>query len=158
MNPSDISALAVRAGFEGAWKTVAAGDRLDAVQATALLESNDILALGAMADFARARAVGDEASTGKRPGADVRDGTVTLPLIFALEVRPELAPLLSREGQAADVATVLQTVAASGALARARGVALGYIEEARRVLETCPDTVERELLAQVAAQVVDRYS
>ncbi len=35
---------------------------------------------------------GDEASTGKRPGADVRDGTVTLPLIFALEVHPELAP------------------------------------------------------------------
>ena len=26
--------------------------------------------------------------TGKRPGTDVRDGTVTLPLIFALEARP----------------------------------------------------------------------
>jgi len=60
VNPSDISALAVRAGLEGAWNIVAAGDRLDAVQATALLESNDILALGAMADFARARAVGGE--------------------------------------------------------------------------------------------------
>jgi len=102
---------------------------------------------------------GDEANTGKRPGADVRDGTVTLPLIFTLEVHPELAPLLSRNGRgAADVATVLRTVAASGALARARGVALGYIEEARRVLETCPDLVERDLLAEVAAQVVDRYS
>ncbi len=102
---------------------------------------------------------GDEASTGKRPGADVRDGTVTLPLIFALEVHPELAPLLSRNGQgAADVATVLRTVAASGALARARGVALGYIEEARRVLAACPDLVERDLLTEVATQVVDRYS
>ena len=56
------------------------------------------------------------------------------------------------------MATVLTTVAASGALARARGVALGYIEEARRVLAACPDLVERELLAEVAAQVVDRYS
>ena len=102
---------------------------------------------------------GDEASTGKRPGADVRDGTVTLPLIFALEVHPELAPLLSRKGQgAADVATVLETIAGSGALARARSVALGYIEEARRVLEACPDLVERDLLAEVAAQVVDRYN
>jgi len=102
---------------------------------------------------------GDEASTGKRPGADVRDGTVTLPLIFALEVHPELAPLLSRKGQgAADVATVLETVAGNGALARARSVALGYIEEARRVREACPDLVERDLLAQVAAQVVDRYN
>jgi len=102
---------------------------------------------------------GDEGSTGKRPGADVRDGTVTLPLIFALEVHPQLAPLLSRRGQlATDVATVLETVAASGALARARGVALGYIEEARRVLGSCPDLVERDLLAEVAAQVADRYS
>ena len=102
---------------------------------------------------------GDEASTGKRPGADVRDGTATLPLIFALEVHPELAPLLSgRAPSAADVATVLEVVAASGALARARGVALGYIGEARRVLETCPDLVERDLLAEVATQVVDRYS
>ena len=102
---------------------------------------------------------GDEASTGKRPGADVRDGTVTLPLILALEIHPELAPLLSREGlSAADVATVLEAVAGSGALARARGVALGYIEDARRVLASCPDLVERDLLAEVAAQVVDRYS
>ena len=101
---------------------------------------------------------GDAASTGKRPGADVRDGTVTLPLIFALEIHPELALSLSGAGlSAADVATVLQTVAGSGALARARGVALGYIEEARRVLAACPDFVERELLAEVAAQVVDRY-
>ena len=60
MKPSDISSLAARAGREHAWQTVAAGARRDVVQATALLESNDILALGAMADFARARVVGDE--------------------------------------------------------------------------------------------------
>ena len=102
---------------------------------------------------------GDEAATGKRPGTDVRDGTVTLPLIFALEERPELAPLLQRPGaHADDVATVLRAVADCGALERARGVALRYIEEARSVLTTCPDAVERELLVQVAEQVVDRYS
>jgi geranylgeranyl pyrophosphate synthase len=102
---------------------------------------------------------GDEAATGKRPGADVRDGTVTLPLVFAIEIHPELAALLSRADPGAeDVAAVLETVAASGALERARGVALGYIDEARRVLAACPDIIERELLAEVAAQVVDRYS
>ncbi len=102
---------------------------------------------------------GDEAATGKRPGTDVRDGTITLPLIFALEARPELAPLLAGPAPGAeDVATVLRTVAECGALPRARAVALRYIEEARSVLAACPDTVERELLAQVAAQVVDRYS
>ena len=59
MNPSDISALAARSGLASIRQAVAAGERLDVAQATALLESSDLLALGAMADFARARAVGD---------------------------------------------------------------------------------------------------
>lgn len=102
---------------------------------------------------------GDEAAIGKRPGTDVRDGTVTLPLIFALEERPQLALLLAKPSpDAGDVETVLRTVAVSGALARARAVALRYIEEAQSVLAACPDVVERELLGQVAEQVVDRYS
>ena len=38
---------------------------------------------------------GDEARTGKRVGTDLRDGTVTLPIVLALERRPHLAPLLA---------------------------------------------------------------
>jgi aminodeoxyfutalosine synthase len=60
VNPSEISALAARAGLEGVWSKVEAGARLGAADAVALLESSDILALGAMADHARARAVGDD--------------------------------------------------------------------------------------------------
>jgi geranylgeranyl pyrophosphate synthase len=102
---------------------------------------------------------GDEASTGKRPGTDVRGGTVTLPIIYALRARPELAELVRRPGLSdADVELVLRAVADSGALRRARVDALRYIDEARAVLTACPDTVERGLLAQVAEQVVDRYS
>lgn len=52
--------LARRAGLEHVWDSVHAGRRLDAAQARDLLESNDLLAIGAMADFARARAVGDD--------------------------------------------------------------------------------------------------
>jgi len=102
---------------------------------------------------------GDEDQTGKRPGADVRDGTVTLPLIFALEVRPELAEPLSRPGLGdAEVDEVVVAVRASGAVARARGVAVGYIEQARLALERCDDGVERDLLVELAGRVVDRYS
>jgi geranylgeranyl pyrophosphate synthase len=102
---------------------------------------------------------GVEAATGKRPGTDVRDGTITLPLIYTLEARPELAGVLGGPGADDDaVASVLRAVAESGALERARRDALRYIEEARSVLDDCPDTVERELLGQVATQVVDRYS
>ena len=102
---------------------------------------------------------GEEEATGKRLGADVRDGTITLPLIFALEARRELAPLLAlTEPDAETVTTVIATVRECGALERARAVALGYIGQAHRVLEECPDVVERELLADVAVRVVDRYS
>jgi geranylgeranyl pyrophosphate synthase len=102
---------------------------------------------------------GDQAATGKRPGTDVRDGTVTLPMIYALEARPELAEILRRpQPSDADVEIVLASVADSGGLQRARGDALRYIEDARAVLAGCPDTIERGLLEQVAAQVVDRYS
>jgi geranylgeranyl pyrophosphate synthase len=102
---------------------------------------------------------GDQADTGKRPGTDVRDGTITLPLIYALEARPELAEILRRPGPSeAEVEVVLRAASETGALARARADALRYIEDARAVLAACPDTVERALLEQVAAQVVDRYS
>ena len=102
---------------------------------------------------------GDAADTGKQPGTDVRDGTLTLPLLFALEVAPELAATLQRDDlNAEEVAAVLRTVAACGALERARGVAMRYIHSARGVLDACAGPVERELLSQVAARVVARYS
>lgn len=60
MHSHQIATLSARAGLEHVWKAVEAGERLDAAQARALLETNDILALGAMADYARARLVGDD--------------------------------------------------------------------------------------------------
>jgi len=60
LNPTEISALAARSGLEHIWSKVEAGARLTAGDATRLLASNDILALGAMADFARRRIAGDE--------------------------------------------------------------------------------------------------
>ena len=60
MNPREISALAARSGLDHVWRKVETAERLSGDDASALLASNDILALGAMADFARARLVGDE--------------------------------------------------------------------------------------------------
>ena len=60
MNPSEISALAARSGLGHIWRKVEAAERLTGDEATELLCSADILALGAMADFARARIAGDE--------------------------------------------------------------------------------------------------
>ncbi len=102
---------------------------------------------------------GDEARTGKRVGTDLRDGTVTLPILLALERRPRLAPLLAEcEGCEERVGAIVAEIIASGALERAREVALEHIAQARAVLSRCSDEVERDLLGQVAGSVVDRFS
>jgi aminodeoxyfutalosine synthase len=53
--------LARRAGLEQVWDKVREGERVNGDDALALLESRDLLALGALADFARERAVGSDA-------------------------------------------------------------------------------------------------
>ncbi len=60
MIPIDIAALAARSHLDTVWASVEAGERIDTAQARALLQSNDLLAIGAMADYARARVVGDD--------------------------------------------------------------------------------------------------
>jgi len=102
---------------------------------------------------------GEPARTGKQPGTDVRDGTVTLPLIYAVEEHPDLTTRLRvREKDEKLVAEILRCVEQSAALARARTTALGFIAEARGYLDRCGGEVEVDLLRQIAGRVVDRYS
>jgi len=102
---------------------------------------------------------GDAGSTGKIPGTDVRDGTVTLPLIFAMEAAPGLADLVGKQAKSdAEVDEVVSQVRGGDALERARTAALGYIAEARELLTTIDPAVEHELLKQLAGRVIDRYS
>jgi geranylgeranyl pyrophosphate synthase len=93
---------------------------------------------------------GETTETGKIAGADLREGTPTLPLLLAARkdeaVRTALAggPL---EG-------VLLRVAATGALERSRAVALDYARRAR----ACLDGDHREELVALTYAVVNRES
>ena len=60
MEPDRIAYMAQRAGLEAIWRKAEAGERLDESDAIALLQTDDLLALGAMADFVRHRATGDD--------------------------------------------------------------------------------------------------
>jgi geranylgeranyl pyrophosphate synthase len=92
---------------------------------------------------------GEFDTTGKAPGLDLRDGTPTVPLILAAREDAEVRRALAGE----DVPDALDRVAATGALAAARRLALQYAEQARAALDGEPD---RAPLEELALAVVER--
>jgi len=94
--------------------------------------------------------------TGKPRGADLLDGTVTLPLILAREQDPSLTvPVRCAE----EAAAVCDRIAATGALEDARERALGYVSEAKLVLDRLELSDQRaRALHLVADGVVTRYA
>jgi geranylgeranyl pyrophosphate synthase len=96
--------------------------------------------------------------TGKPQGADLLDGTVTLPLIVARERDPGLAAIDLRTVQSADQARVVcEQIAATGALDVARRQALELVGGAKTVLPAMSDR-QRVALGLVADGVVERYA
>jgi len=97
--------------------------------------------------------------TGKPRGADLLDGTVTLPLIEARKRDYELAALDLREVETAErAADACDRIEASGALEFAREHALGLVAEAKAALPMALSVAQRSALELVADGVVERYS
>ena len=94
--------------------------------------------------------------TGKPRGADLLDGTVTLPLILARAQDPSLTvPVRCAE----EAAAVCDRIAATGALEDARERALGYVHEAKLLLDGLELSDQRtRALHLVADGVVQRYA
>jgi len=92
---------------------------------------------------------GDSVETGKIPGTDLRDGTPTLPLLFAAQVDEVVRAAIA----GGPLEGVLVKVAETGALDRSNEVALDYARRARESLDGVPRRAELEALALA---VVDR--
>jgi geranylgeranyl pyrophosphate synthase len=96
--------------------------------------------------------------TGKPRGADLVDGTVTLPLIVARERDRRLAELELRSLRSAEqAADVCDAITATGALEVARDRALAVVARAKETLPLLP-AEQRSALELVADGVVERYS
>ena len=94
--------------------------------------------------------------TGKPRGADLLDGTVTLPLILARVSDPSLSGSVRC---AEEASAVCDRIAATGALEEARGQALAYVSEAKRTLDALELSERRtRALRLVADGVVERYA
>lgn len=96
--------------------------------------------------------------TGKPRGADLLDGTVTLPLIVARRRDPEIAAVDLREIRTpADAAGLCDRITATEALEDARSHALGLVRRAKEILPQLPQR-QRAALQLVADGVVERYT
>jgi octaprenyl-diphosphate synthase len=96
--------------------------------------------------------------TGKPRGADLLDGTVTLPLILARRSDPELAALDLRSVKDADAAAeVCARIAGTGALVQSTERALATVAHAKRELPELP-APQRAALELIADGVVARYA
>ncbi len=96
--------------------------------------------------------------TGKTRGADLLDGTVTLPLILAREHDPALAQVDLATLRGPEQATELcERIAATGALHEARERALTFVAEAKAALPELLPAGRAALLDAVADAVVERY-
>jgi geranylgeranyl pyrophosphate synthase len=99
--------------------------------------------------------------TGKPRGADLLDGTVTLPLILARAHDEGLRELDLRAAatNAASAADLCDRIEATGALAEARAEALRHVADAKQRLDELNlEEPQRHLLEVVADGVVERYS
>ena len=99
---------------------------------------------------------------GKPAESDLRNGRVTLPLVYALRdspsVRRAVLALLARAASepAAAHARVTDLLRTSGALARARARAEEYTHAAKRQLDKLPPTAARERLRARADELLRR--
>ena len=94
--------------------------------------------------------------TGKPRGADLLDGTVTLPLILARRQDPALPGEVTTPQQAK---AVCDRIAATGALDDARGQALAHVTAAKQALDGLQLSEQRTHALQLVADgVVERYA
>ena len=103
--------------------------------------------------------IGPAERTGKRRGADLLDGTVTLPLILARETSPELAELDLRAVSGPDEADrICELIEATGAAERARERALELVASTKRSLPPQAGADQRRALELLADGLVQRYA
>ncbi len=106
--------------------------------------------------------IGSEKVTGKPAGNDIRQGNITLPVLFALqdqvrqnEVLSEISRIQAEEGDG-DVSHFLALIRNSEGIDRAEALASRYIDKAVQALDTLPDMKAKKSLQDIAYFVGNR--
>ncbi|HEB12511.1 MAG TPA: polyprenyl synthetase family protein [Actinobacteria bacterium] len=99
----------------------------------------------------------DAKALGKPTGSDIREGTITLPMIFALRRDCKELAVAIHEPDQDNVKKAVNAVIDSGAIEEAIEVARGYVNAARRGVNRLPDCPARKDLVSLGNFVIDRY-
>lgn len=96
---------------------------------------------------------------GKEQGTDLREGILSLPVVLAAKVDPEVYALVRGElGDDAALASALTALRGSPAMAEARAMAVRWAEEARGELAALPEGPGRQALSALCDLAVTRTS
>jgi heptaprenyl diphosphate synthase len=106
----------------------------------------------------------DRSQSGKTPGTDLREGVLTLPVLYALEAGDDSAGArrlreILADGAVTDDALhaeALELLRASAAMKRARETVRSYAERARLTLTDLPPVPARSALASLCDYIGDR--
>lgn len=131
---------------------VAASDRYGRELGMAFQMADDLL------DY-----VSDAESLGKRPGADLREGKATLPLIRLMETASEtdqafLSGVVGTDFSDGDFERIGALLASSGGILYTENRAKGHVAAAKAAISGFADTKSRELLGLLADYALVRKS
>lgn len=102
--------------------------------------------------------VGETARLGKDEANDLTDGIYNLPLIYALEKKPEdLMNLLDKESYSReDIQEIIRLTHEHGGIEEARKLAHKYTDKAYKQISKLPDNEYKQILLDVARMLLDR--
>jgi geranylgeranyl pyrophosphate synthase len=103
---------------------------------------------------------GDEKELGKPIGSDLRQGTVTLPLLIFLDMHPEVDILSSifdePEGREEKIQALVDMVRNSVAIASARDEAERFTAASKRAIQNLPSSEYRQAMLDLADYLLER--
>lgn len=105
--------------------------------------------------------VADKEELGKEPGDDLRQGTLTLPVLYALDnsIKKEFLEevIVSRNNSQAEIRKAIDVLKSSGAVKHSIEISQDYINQALDTLTLFSDSPAKNALQLIAQTVINSY-
>lgn len=108
--------------------------------------------------------LGEKEKTGKVRGIDLRDGQLSLPIIYALQSLPEkerafLEDVIKKEENTdEEIEKALTLIKGSGAVDKSYATAMEYAQKAKVAVELLPDSHYRDHFQLIVEYIIERCS